>query len=68
MMGNTVQRYAVVDSDGTILNIILWDGRNTYTTTFKLVVTNNNPDAQIGGTYKDNVFIPAPLIDETMEQ
>lgn len=59
-------RFALIDSDGMVLNIIIWDNKTPYATPFKLVPTDDNPNAQIGGKWDANGFI-APNQTEPKE-
>lgn len=70
-MGSDV--YGVIDVDGTIINVVLWDGDSGWAppeghTTLKL----ENSGAGIGWVYKKGVFIAPPEpeipIEEIMEQ
>jgi hypothetical protein len=55
------QTYAVVDESGLVTNLVLWDGETPYDLSpNSLVLTNEDPAAQIGGSYADGVFTPAP--------
>lgn len=60
----TVQKWAIIDTDGNVTNIVLWnkeeqkDWRPDETST--VVAVSRNSDCQIGGTYKDGVFMQAP--------
>ncbi|EKM5742890.1 tail fiber assembly protein [Enterobacter kobei] len=66
-------RYAVVDGNGNIINVILWDGANDYRPRAGTVLVPDDGTADIGGRFIDGVFIPAPeppvdYLAEALEQ
>ncbi|HCA7195044.1 tail fiber assembly protein [Escherichia coli] len=55
--------YAVVNSDGAIVNTILWDGKSEWVKPKGMdVVLCSETEGVIGGTYRDGVFSPPPEI------
>lgn len=55
-----VKRYAVIKNQ-TVVNIIKWDGLSSLNIDGTTVDLTENPSAQIGDSYADNVFSPALL-------
>lgn len=57
--------FAVVDSDGIIINMVVWDGESEWAppegTT---AIDAGESGCGIGWTYKDGVFTAPPLTDE----
>ena len=59
-------RYAVVDNEGNILNVAEWDGETSWAPVEGDAVELN--EAEIGGTYIDNVYTPpTPPADTQVE-
>jgi hypothetical protein len=57
-----IQTYAIIDATGLVTNLVLWDGETPYDVSPNiLVATNADPLAQIGGSYANGVFTPAPV-------
>jgi hypothetical protein len=60
-LGETMSRYAIVDSQNNVLNITEWDGESDWSppegTT--LVQCDDETDAERGGTYIDGAFARA---------
>ena len=56
VVSRMVKNYAVIDKNGIVLNIIVWDGEAEFRLpeSQKLVVATS--EARIGGSYKDGVF------------
>jgi hypothetical protein len=52
--------YAVIDSDGQVLNCIVWDGVIPLPFQDQLVEYTEDKPAWVGGTYTDGVFLPPP--------
>jgi len=56
-----MNNYAVVDSNGNVINICAWDGVSLWSppegTT--AVLCDDEPNAEIGGTYINGVFARA---------
>lgn len=57
---STESTYAIVNSSGEIVNIILWDGQSDWTPPPDCQAIQSDA-AQIGGTYLNGVFSPAPV-------
>lgn len=55
----TVKTYALLDPTGLVLNTVLWDGVAHYDVSPNHLVVAD-ATAQIGGTYANGVFTPAP--------
>jgi hypothetical protein len=49
-------RYAMIDSTNTVLNICLWDGVTPFNPPGMTLVQSDT--AQVGDTYADGVFSP----------
>jgi hypothetical protein len=49
-----MSRYAIV-KDGTVTNLVEWDGFSDYPVDGDLIVANS--DAYIGGEYEDGAFV-----------
>jgi hypothetical protein len=59
-----IQPYAIINSFGLVLNIVLWDGVSPFNPGggVTLVATGGNPNAQIGGTYISGVWTPSTVV------
>ena len=57
-------QYAIVDSTGKVLNVVIWDGETTYPlSSGQTLVESDNDNCHIGGTYIDGTFsAPADFI------
>lgn len=54
-----VYRYAIVDKDGNITNVSLWDGKTPWQPGEGLkAIKDENNEAQIGGKWDGKVFLP----------
>lgn len=61
--------YAVIDENGIVVNAIEWDGREEWNPPEGcMVVACGDYSCQIGGSYKDSVFTPAPMSDEQLAE
>ncbi|WP_041866793.1 tail fiber assembly protein [Sodalis glossinidius] len=56
------ERYAVIDAQGNVVNMILWDGISPCRPRegHRAIDASNEPYAMIGGRYEDGKFIPVP--------
>lgn len=56
------ERYAVIDAQGNVVNMIRWDGISPWRPRegHQAINASNEPDAMMGGRYKDGKFIPVP--------
>jgi hypothetical protein len=71
-----MSNYAVVDSNGNVINICVWDGVSLWSppegTT--AVLCDDEPNAESGGTYINGVFaravvdVPVAEPDPTLEE
>ncbi|MBU9812393.1 tail fiber assembly protein [Rahnella sp. SL6] len=60
-----VSDYAVINSDGEIINVVLWDGETDWTPPDgSTAIKVNDSGAGIGWTYKSGVFTAPPLTDD----
>lgn len=56
-----IQAYVIIDETNTVINIVLWDGETVFDVSPNtLQLTNDDANAQIGGTFFKGVFTPAP--------
>lgn len=54
-----VFRYAIVDKDGNVVNVSLWDGVTPWTPGEGLkAIKDDNDKAQIGGKWDGTTFLP----------
>lgn len=51
----TIQNYAVVDTNGNVVNVVSWDGVTAYNPGAGLALVQSNT-AAIGYTYANGVF------------
>ncbi|EPK5084884.1 tail fiber assembly protein [Escherichia coli] len=64
-----VNDYAVIKSDGKIINVVLWDGEADWSPPDgSTVIKINDSGAGIGWTYKDGVFTPPPIPEVPKEE
>lgn len=55
------ENYAIIDADGLIINIVLWDGVAKWSPPEKTkAIKCRGNVCGIGGVYKDGVFMPPP--------
>ncbi|WP_406705265.1 tail fiber assembly protein [Sodalis sp.] len=56
------ERYAVIDAQGNVVNMIRWDGISPWRPRegHRAIDASNEPDAMIGGRYEDGKFIRIP--------
>lgn len=54
-----VKRYAMIDADGVVYNVTMWDGESEWTHDAAQLVQSD--EAGIGWTYADGAFSPPPL-------
>lgn len=57
--------FAVVDSDGVIVNMVVWDGESEWAPPAgTIAIDAGESSCAIGWTYKDGVFSAPPLTDD----
>ena len=57
--------FAVVDSDGIIVNMVVWDGESEWAPPAgTIAIDAGESGCAIGWTYKDGVFSAPPLTDD----
>ena len=50
-------QYAVINSAGTVVNVIEWDGETAFPVgSGESIVESDNVNCHVGGTYSDGVF------------
>ena len=61
--------YAVVDSEGIVVNTVLWDGKSEWEKPYEmeLILCDSTSDCFIGGEYKDGVFWPPATREQSRE-
>lgn len=58
-----MSRYALVDADSNVINVVEWDGERPFTPPEgQQLIADTDPDhpALIGGRYKDGAFTLPP--------
>ena len=54
-------QYAIISSEGTVLNVIEWDGETAFPVeSGETLVKSDNVNCHVGGTYTDGVFSEQP--------
>lgn len=58
-------RYALVDADGQVVNLVVWDGGEGWAAPEGLqpVLVGEGAQAELGGTYVDEKFERAPVVE-----
>lgn len=66
----SIETYALINSDGYIVNTVLWDGEtDTWSPEDGLAAVRcGDSICEIGGTHKDGVFDRAPIPNPTYEE
>lgn len=60
-------RYAIVDAQGKVINVVLWDGGNDWSPPEGTTAVQDN-NAVIGGTIISGVYTPPPVAPPSQDE